>query len=464
MTSALNAGETGKGPPERIRAALRSGWYMVILLTAAQIVSYIDRFLPSLLIGPIKSDLGLTDFQVGLLLGPAFGVFYVLMGLPIGWMADRYNRRGILAAGITIWCSMTALASLAKGFPALFATRLGVGLGEAALAPCTVSLISDRFPREKRARALSVFMSGTFLGAGAAFLLGGPLVHAVAGLPGVVLPLLGELKPWQMSFLIVGLPGLLLAALMFTFSEPARQERVVDAESGLDGAKASIPQAVRFILKRWRAFGVLFVGSAAVVTMGSLAFWNASLFDRSFGWNVRDVGIATGVMFLTGGPIGTALGVWLTNRWIKAGRKDATMRALLCGLCVAVPGFAAYPVMPTASLAIVALFFAFVGQAMAAAAGPASLTLIAPGQIKSQATAIYYLVISISGQLIGPPPVGWMTDMFGDPAKLGWAMTIEAATVGGAALIVLSLGLPAYRKGVEAVERMIGQEGDRSHG
>ena len=463
MTSALRTGETGQGQIERMRTALRSGWYMVILLTAAQIVSYIDRFLPSLLIGPIKADLGLTDFQVGLLLGPAFGVFYVLMGLPIGWMADRYSRRGILAAGITIWCSMTALASMAKGFPALFATRLGVGLGEAALAPCTVSLISDRFPREKRARALSVFMSGTFLGAGAAFLLGGPLVYAITGLPGVVVPLLGELKPWQMSFLVVGLPGLILAALMFSFTEPTRRERAVDVESGLTGEKASIPQALRFIRARWRTFGVLFVGSAAVVTMGSLAFWNASLFERSFGWNVRDVGIATGVLFLTGGPIGTVIGIWLTNRWVKQGRKDATMRALLCGLFVAVPGFAAYPIMPTASLAIVALFFAFVGQAMAAAAGPASLSLIAPGQIKSQATAIYYLVISISGQLIGPPPVGWMTDMFGDPAKLGWAMTIEAATVGGAALIIVSLGLSAYRRGVEAVERMIGEE-DGGHG
>lgn len=463
MTSAPNTPETGRGQIDRVRVALRSGWYMVILLTAAQVVSYIDRFLPSLLIGPIKADLGLTDFQVGLLMGPAFGVFYVLMGLPIGWMADRFNRRGILAVGITIWCSMTALSSMARGFPALFATRLGVGLGEAALAPCTVSLISDKFPREKRARALSVFMSGTFLGAGAAFLLGGPLVHAVAGLPGIVLPWLGELKPWQMSFLIVGLPGLLLATLMFTFTEPQRQERAVDVESGLVGEKASIPQAVRFIRNRWRTFGVLFVGSAATVTMGSLAFWNATLFDRSFGWNVRDVGIATGTLFLTGGPIGTVAGVWLTNRWIKAGHKDATMRALRCGLLLAVPGFAAYPIMPTAELAIAALFLAFVGQAMAAAAGPASLSLIAPGQIKSQATAIYYLVISISGQLIGPPPVGWMTDMFGDPGRLGWAMSIEAATVGGIALVVLFLGLPAYRRGVEALERMIGPE-DRAHG
>ncbi|MEC4592160.1 MFS transporter [Nitrospirillum amazonense] len=439
----------------KVRTALQSGWYMVILLTAAQVVSYIDRFLPSLLIAPIKTDLGLSDFQVGLLLGPAFGVFYVLMGLPMGWMADRFSRRGILAAGITIWCCMTAAASLARGFPALFAARLGVGLGEAAIAPCAVSLVSDRFPRQRRARALSVFMSGTFLGAGIAFLLGGPLVHAIAGLPVMTVPLLGELRAWQLSFLIVGLPGLVLALLMFTFAEPERQDRAVDADSGLQGGQASIAQALRFILKRWRTFGVLFVGSAACVTMGSLAFWNATLFQRSFGWNVRDMGIATGILFLTGGPLGTGLGIWLTNRWIRLGRKDATLRALLVGLLIAVPGFAAYPMMPSAPLAIAALFFAFVGQAMAAAAGPASLTLIAPGQIKSQATAVYYLVISISGQLIGPPPVGWMTDLFGDPARLGWAMSIEALVIGVTALTVLSLGMPAYRAGVVAVEKMI---------
>ncbi|MEA1648063.1 MFS transporter [Nitrospirillum sp. BR 11164] len=433
---------------------------MVILLTLAQVVSYIDRFLPSLLITPIKADLGLTDFQVGLLLGPAFGVFYVLMGLPMGWMADRFSRRGILAAGITIWCCMTAAASLARGFPALFAARLGVGLGEAAIAPCAVSLVSDRFPRQRRARALSVFMSGTFLGAGVAFLLGGPLVHAIAGLPVMAVPLLGQLHPWQLSFLIVGLPGLTLALLMFTFAEPARQDRVVDADSGLQGGQASISQALRFILKRWRTFGVLFVGSAACVTMGSLTFWNASLFQRSFGWNVRDMGIATGILFLTGGPLGTGLGIWLTNRWIRLGRKDATLRALLVGLLIAVPGFAAYPLMPSAPLAIGALFFAFVGQAMAAAAGPASLTLIAPGQIKSQATAVYYLVISVSGQLIGPPPVGWMTDLFGDPSRLGWAMSIEALVIGMTALTVLTLGMPAYRAGVVAVEKMIAKGGD----
>jgi MFS family permease len=124
----------------------RYAWYVVGLLLATQIVSYIDRFLPSLLIQWIKEDLQLTDFQVGLLMGPAFGLFYVFVGVPIGWLADRYSRRTILSIGITIWCAMTAMAGFVKSFVPLFGARMGVGLGEAAVAPCAVSLISDYFP------------------------------------------------------------------------------------------------------------------------------------------------------------------------------------------------------------------------------------------------------------------------------------------------------------------------------
>ena len=184
------------------QASRRYAWYVVLLLTFTQVVSYIDRFLPSLLIQQIKADLTLTDFQVGLLLGPAFGLFYVFVGVPIGWMADRYSRRRILAAGIAIWCSMTAAAGLARSFVPLFGARLGVGLGEAAVAPCSVSLISDYFERRKRPMAISTFMAGTFIGAGTAFLLGGPVVYAVTQMPPISLPLVGELRTWQLAFFI----------------------------------------------------------------------------------------------------------------------------------------------------------------------------------------------------------------------------------------------------------------------
>jgi MFS family permease len=356
---------------------------------------------------------------------------------------------------------MTAAAAFARSFLPLFGARMGVGLGEAVVAPCAVSLISDYFPRDRRARALSVFMAGTFIGAGSAYLFGGPLVHEIAQLPPPQIPGVGELAAWQMSFLLVGLPGFLLAAMMFTIREPVRQDQVVSGLTTDASGSASLLEAFRFIRERWRAFGALFIGSASVVTMGSLTFWNIALFGRTWGWEVREVGIATGILFFVGGPLGTILGIWLTNRWLAAGRKDATLRALWTGLAIAVPGFALYPLMPFPELAIFAQLFAFTGQAMAAAAGPASLTLIAPGQIKSQSTALYYLFIGVFGQLIGPPPVGLMTDLFGDPGKLRYAMTIEAATVGALALIFVGIGLSRYRRCVNEVESLIAA---REHG
>lgn len=433
--------------------SFRYAWYVVILLTAVQVVSYIDRFLPGLLIEPIKADLGLSDFQVGLLLGPAFGIFYVAVGIPLGWLADRYSRRAILSAGITIWCCMTAAASMARSFLPLFGARLGVGLGEAAVAPCAISIISDYFPRAKRAKALSIFMAGSFIGAGTAFLVGGPAVHAIAGLPAVVLPLVGETKPWQMAFLIIGLPGLIFAALMFTIREPLRRERT--AAAGGDKGAAPLRLVLAYIAKRWRVFGTLFIGSACVVTLGSLAFWNVALFQRTWGWDVRQVGIATGMLFFTAGPIGTALCVWVTGRWIKQGRRDATIRCLFLGLLIGVPAYIAYPLMPTAEWAVFAMFFAFLGQAVATASGPSSISLIAPGQMRSQATAVYYLFISVAGQLIGPPPVGWIADRLGE---LRYAIAIEAAIVGGPILLLVFLGIPHFRRGVEQLEAEIGPQ------
>jgi MFS family permease len=458
---ALSATDAGglRAPTET-----RYAWYVVLLLTLTLVVSYVDRFLPSLLVAQIKDDLNLSDFEIGLLLGPAFGLFYVFVGVPIGWLADRYSRRAILSAGIALWCAMTAAAGLARSFLPLFVARMGVGLGEATVAPCSISLISDYFPRVRRARAISVFMAGTFLGAGTAFLFGGPIVHAIGELPPLVLPGFGEMRPWQMSFLLVGLPGLLLAGLMFSIREPVRRDQVRHGLRSDAAGHASLAAALGYIRPRWRAFGALFVGSAAIVTMGSLAFWNVALFGRTWGWDVREVGIATGTLFFVGGPIGTLLGIRLMNRWVAAGRRDATLRALWVGLVLAAGGFALYPVMPSAQLAMLMLLFAFIGQAAAGAAGPASIALIAPGQMKSQAVAIYFLFIGVFGQLLGPPPVGLMTDLFGDSGKLRYAMTIEASVVGCTALLLVAVGMAHFRRAVAELEELIGPSDARELG
>jgi MFS family permease len=241
--------------------SVRYAWYVAGLLTLVQIVSYLDRFLPSLLVQPIKHALNLSDFQIGLLLGPAFIIFYVTLGLPLGWLADRINRRAILAVGIAIWCTMTAAGAVANSFLTLFLTRLGVGVGEACVAPVSISLISDYFTRERRAQAISLFMAGAFLGAGSTFLFFGPLVHYIQSLPAVTLPLLGQLQSWRLCFLIVGAPGLLLTLLMLTVREPRRQERVAIGTASNPDSNPSFADGVAYITRRWRAFGTLFITS-----------------------------------------------------------------------------------------------------------------------------------------------------------------------------------------------------------
>ncbi|MBW4051213.1 MAG: MFS transporter [Proteobacteria bacterium] len=437
--------------------SVRYAWYVAGLLTLAQIVSYLDRFLPSLLVQPIKRDLHLNDFRIGLLLGPAFVFLYAVLAIPLGWLADRTNRKAILAVGIAVWCAMTAAGAVVRSFVPFFMTRLGVGVGEAAVAPASISLIGDYFSRERQPRAVSLFMSGTFLGAGFSFLFFGPLVHYIESLHPISLPLFGHVASWRLCFLLVGAPGLLLALLMLTVREPARQDRVSLAapgsgSSGSDGAGSNLRDAAGYILGRWRAFGTLFVASSCNVMMGALGLWNVSLFKRTWNWNVAEVGIAVGAIFLTAGPLGTLIGVFLTNRDLGAGRRDATLRALFVGLLIGVPAYVAFPLMSSVKVALIVLFCAQVGQAMATAAGPATLVMLSPGQIRAQATAIYYLVISLTAQLIGPPLVGFIADLLGTAGALRYAVAIEAALLGIPSILLTWRGFSAYRRSVAELD------------
>ena len=178
------------------------------LLTIAYVFSFIDRYVLGLLIEPIKADLGLTDTQIGLLLGPAFAIFYATMGLPLGWLADRKSRVKIVAVGIAVWSIATAASGLARNFSQMFIARMSIGVGEATLSPCAMSIISDSFPPEKRSRPIAVYTMALSVGAGFASLLGGggPDLGEIGG--SVTLPVIGELAPWQATFFIVGLPGL----------------------------------------------------------------------------------------------------------------------------------------------------------------------------------------------------------------------------------------------------------------
>lgn len=422
-------------------------WYVVYLLLLIFILSYLDRYALTLLVEPIKKSMGLNDFQIGLLLGPAFSLFNVLVSIPLGWYADRANRRYLLMIGIVIWCAMTVSSGLATTFVVLLFCRLGLGLGEAVVSPGSISIISDYFGRSQRARAISIYMAGPYLGAGLAFLGGGLVVRWLELQGHLHWPLFGTLEPWQAAFVLIGAPGFVFAALMLTIREPERQEKLASGEGS--------GRAFRYILTRWRSFGALFVGSSCNFAMSGLTFWNIPLFQRTWGWNVAEIGAITGLFYFTAGPIGTAIAV-ASQRWFARNRVDGAMRVLILGLLLAVPASALYPVMPSAGLAVTLMFVAFVGKSVATAGGPASMALITPGDIRGQSMAIYNTAIALIGPLVGPPVIGWAIDRGGDPKAIGAVLCGYVLIVGIPSLLIVWMGLKHYRREVGDLELTLG--------
>lgn len=420
-------------------------WYVTTLLLLAYILSFIDRQIMSLLIEPIKADLLLTDFQIGLILGPAFAIFYVTLGIPIGWLADRKSRRTIIGVGITVWCIMTAACGLARDFPQLFLARIGVGAGEAVLTPSALSLISDYFPQKKRARAVSVYMSGISLGQGIANLVGGPLIAVLLAMPPFEFPIVGELRAWQTAFMVVGLPGLIVALLMITVKEPIRRGLIeMQGRANTTKNELSFQESMNFLGKRWKAYGSLFFGMSVVTLVGYTGFWNAPLFQRTWGWDIGSIGIALGTAGLIFGPIGATSGGWLADKLTKMGGKDGPMRAMYYGVIVTVITNVLYPLMPTGNWAMVIYVPSILGGAMASACGAAAVVHIAPNQVRGQATAIYWLIINVVGLMLGPTSVGFLTDLMGDPSMLRYAMAGIPLVVGIPAILLIMWGLKYY--------------------
>ena len=204
-------------------------WYVVVALTLGYIVSFIDRQILSLLIDPIRRELGLGDFQMSLIGPPAFATCFLLFGLVFGRLADHVNRTRLVAFGISVWCVMTAACAFADGAVELFVARMGVGLGEAVLTPCALSLISDLFAREKVGKPIALYTMGISLGSSIAFIVGAALVGWLEAGGHDPFAGLGITATWRETFLLVGLPGLVLVPLFLTMREPARRERLAAA-------------------------------------------------------------------------------------------------------------------------------------------------------------------------------------------------------------------------------------------
>jgi len=422
-------------------------WYVASLLGLVYILAYMDRYILSLLIEPIKSSLNLSDFQIGLLIGPAFIVLFVVAGLPIGWLVDRKHRTAILTVGIAAWSALTAACGLANTFWSLFLVRVGVGIGETTVAPCSFSLLGDYFPQKIRPRAVALFAIGAPVGAGASYVIGGQVYEMISNAPPVVLPIFGELLAWQSAFLIVGLPGLLVAALVwYTVREPPRQETLQDRTDG-----PTISEAITYMRQHRNAYVILFAGVSCNVAIGVASFWMPALFERSFGWSVAQSGFFIGMVLIIAGVFGTQFGGWLAAYMVKKGNPHGAYFAVFGSAILLVPASVLYPLMPTPFLSAALFAIAIFATTMSAATSPSCIIAITPGELRGQATALFYLVINIVGSLFTPPLLGAITDAFGDPKDLKYAIALVSGAFGVVMIAIFWWGFATFKK--SATER-----------
>lgn len=429
-------------------------WFVVIVLTLAYTCSFIDRQILTLLIEPIRRDLHISDTQVSLLGGLAFSIFYTTLGIPIARLADQTHRRNLMAVGLAFWSLMTAACGLARSFWGLFAARVGVGVGEAALSPAAFSLLADYFPPRKVALAVSVYSMGLYFGAGLALMIGGSVVKAVSNAPMHELPVIGEVFPWQLTFFIVAALGLPVLLLMSMIREPLRRAHARRAAAPTDAAPSSwralrafMGENVRTLVCHISAFTLFGVG------INCYLFWAPTLMMRTHGWDAPRAGMTIGAMLFVLGTAGVYSGGWVAHRLAAAGRRDAILLAAFCGMLCGIPFLLSMPLLHDAQWATIALGGAVFFMAFPQGLPAAALQVITPNPLRAQMTAIYFFIGNLIASGLGPTVPALLNDyVFRDPALLRYALFSVEVVVLPVSLLFLYFGLRPYRASVERAE------------
>jgi MFS family permease len=384
-------------------------WLTLAVLFLAYVSSFIDRFIMTLLIEPIKADMGLNDTQVSLLHGFAFAIFYTLVGLPLGRMVDLYSRTRIASIGVAVWSIMTMACGLTHNYWQLFLTRIGVGVGEGTLSPAAYSIIADTFPRKRLGIAMGVYNFATSVGGGLAFMIGGYVVKLMIDSGGIALPVVGQLKPWQAVFFVVGAPGLLIAVMVALLKEPRRLAR------GADGNAERVPvRAVIDFLKAHRAPVVYHHIGVALTNLGlfGVVTWFAPLMIRVHGWKISDIGFLAGGAIIVGGLVGLVGGGWLGDRASHRDPAGGKLRVCMGAVLLAVPCAIIYPLSESATVTAIFWAVAYGAGVAPIANGSAILQQLMPGPMRGLASAFYLFVINIIGTGFGATVVAVVTDIF----------------------------------------------------
>ncbi len=418
-------------------------FFVVAILMIASCHSQMDKQFPMLLVKPIRAAFDITDTQISLFQGAAFAVFYAFMGPVFGRMVDFRNRRNLIIFGILFWSVMTVSAGFAQTYWQLLLSRVGVGIGEAVLAPAAYSMIADYVEPQVRGRAMGIYMAAVSAGTALSLFLGGAIVGAVSQGPLVDLPLLRDMAPWQTAFVIVGAPGFITALLMLLVREPKRQG---DGSAPEVGEKRPSAEFVAYIKRNRKAFGCVLAAQVLVHFVGNcIVPWVPTFFVRTYDMPAAKVGMILGILLFAGSSTGFFLSGFISDRLLARGRPDARLRPLFVGYLIFIPAVIIWPLAgnPTVSFAVFTL--QCVGHVMAVATLPMTTQEVVPARMRGQAVTLVLLVTTLLGWAVGPTAVALVTDyVFHDDNALKYSLVLTTVPTAALALLVAWFGRNAF--------------------
>ena len=409
-------------------------------MIATAVLSYTDRQVLSLLVDPIRGDMGISDTQISLLLGTAFAVIYGIAGIPLGFLADRISRRNLILAGVTVWSLGTIGCGLSHNFGEIFASRIVVGLGEAALSPAAISLISDYFPPSRRGTAVGFFLSGIAMGSGVAILIGGGVLHAIELGALAATPLAGY-APWRMVLLVIGGPGLLWAIAILLIREPLR--RTAEGESAAAGVVA---EGSTWRATPWaRVVPIYIVLAAASFVDNAVGAWAPTLLIRDFGKDPAQIGVELGLLLTIGFGGGVLIGGALADRAGARGGWPRKLRVCLySGLLILPASLLMNSATFSLALAGVPLYFALSG--IVTAVGFSAILDVVPNRSRGLAMSMSFFLNVALGAGLGPTAVAVAgAYVFAPKAGLGPPLVLTVAAGYLVALAAVGAALSRFR-------------------
>lgn len=380
------------------------GWYTVFVLALVAMLGQIDRGAISLMVQPMKRDLDLSDTQVSLLIGFAFTFFYAIFGPPISRIADRGMRRGVIASSLAIWSVGTSLCGLAQNFWGFFAARGVVGAAESGSSPASLSMIANVIPRNRLPRAFAIYNAGVMGGMALSLVVGGVLLGMFSHIEPFHVAGIGIIRDWQIVFMLLGIPGLLVATLvMMTVPEP-------QIKAGHKPKGYPIREVFAFIWAN-RAMHIPLLLGVLIMSMQTFGInaWGPAFYERTYGWGPEIAGPWLGGVSLGTTLVGLVIGAKFAE-WMGERYDSANLRVLFVAQITSIPFVAAAPLMPTPELA---LLLTGTGGILAGMGGPAynaALQLSTPNQMRGQINALYLFTIAAVGGGLGPLIVALLTD------------------------------------------------------